>query len=1377
MSYNKQQWKDEIPDLAKPIKDSSGKQKTDPQTGRPLYELVQEGTRLTSQRLNYIEEGIEAAHEQANLNTTDIDAHKKDTVKHITAAERAEWKAKETPAGAQTKADSALSAAKTYADTALLAKADKSSTYSKTETDQRIQAVVGAAPDVLDTLKEIGDALNNDPNFAATVTNQLSGKVDKVSGKQLSTEDYSSAEKAKLAGLTPGAGAAGSATDTTIGNRTADPNTTSAYSLTGTITQWFSWIAKYFKAITGKANPFDTPDITLAATKMHVDDTTRHITAAERTAWNAMPGTADGKYTPKTDRNVANGVTALDANRLAVSDGNVLSSRISERVLGFSFSNSVANQRIDLFTTGALSGYIEVTVTASWNAVNAAGKMTKRFNVVAAAATTLNYQSTQYPEVTGLINQHISISDISWDATNSRWKISIEARHAPGAAIAFAVSVKHASPTAPPTWNLSAVYSGAAPTALPVAVQTIPDDTVLQSGQEFQKYAFTQSNGFANHMASGSLDDQTNPGDFYVGGAVTGKHASFTSGLVEVRRIVGGAAGVYQRATDFTTLRTFIRYLNASGTWLSWLEYEHSGKRNITGGYAGLDATAKIFDAQIPANISRLATALPSAANLNAVIDEGVYYCGANATAATILNMPPSIVGLAFGLRVTRTAGTAVNQQIICYSVGGTTAPKMYSRNYNSSGDTWSPWQEIETTASKGVANGYAGLDSNGFVSANNLPYGGVVNLLGDSGRFMGIDGDPRSLQITTSFANNSFLSPWNGTTVFSGGKFIHDNTTNGGTAGALTEDVTSLLTAMSLGGSRYGTEFYIASYTMGSGTANAGNVAGTYLMTVNSNFPATGVGKAYTVSFWVRVKTGTTISIPRDGRLSKNGVSTSANYISLTPADGWVHIEKTVHASNGYYNAAPGIAATAGSVVQIAMPVVVAGAIGVGVHTSPVMGSSLGFVPLSATSYTAADILLKLLTVDGVGSGLDADLHAGKNMGEIANGTLTYAGLTKGTAPALTASIAGGVITSLIAGDRISFKAHAATTGPVTLNVNGLGAKSIKKPNGNNPPLALGGVYTVVYDGTAFILQGEGGEYGTAEAAQVLSGYTVGRENGVVNGTIPNRTRAGDSLTYTTALSAKGDGFGSLVLEPQTGYYASGLNSGGFGTLLSVDPNYVPASILSTKTVFGVQGSVPVIAGVDVASGVGRWGNGDLAIYPLEGYRKGGMGAGEIKVTTAQLRSVEGNLAPNNIRNGVNVFGVTGTLVPGPTRRTVSTSGNVGAYANGGTILTIEPCPNGFAFVGTGTGLRMVGTSQIQLFDSEGNYFTFINNVVDNRTDVLSSFIIDPAANLLTWCVNGVINSQPISGNHLNVNSQLTLTIKGGSMGNTYNLQGTMLY
>ncbi|WP_337032504.1 tail fiber protein [Paenibacillus illinoisensis] len=61
--YNKQTWLDEIPDMTRPIMDpSTGKQKVDPQTGRPLYELVQAGTRITSNRLNTIEDGIESAH-------------------------------------------------------------------------------------------------------------------------------------------------------------------------------------------------------------------------------------------------------------------------------------------------------------------------------------------------------------------------------------------------------------------------------------------------------------------------------------------------------------------------------------------------------------------------------------------------------------------------------------------------------------------------------------------------------------------------------------------------------------------------------------------------------------------------------------------------------------------------------------------------------------------------------------------------------------------------------------------------------------------------------------------------------------------------------------------------------------------------------------------------------------------------------------------------------------------------------------------------------------------------------------------------------------------------------------------------------------------
>ena len=42
----------------------------------------------------------------------------------------------------------------------------------------KIEEIIGAAPEALDTLKEIADALNNDPDFATTITNELSNKVD-----------------------------------------------------------------------------------------------------------------------------------------------------------------------------------------------------------------------------------------------------------------------------------------------------------------------------------------------------------------------------------------------------------------------------------------------------------------------------------------------------------------------------------------------------------------------------------------------------------------------------------------------------------------------------------------------------------------------------------------------------------------------------------------------------------------------------------------------------------------------------------------------------------------------------------------------------------------------------------------------------------------------------------------------------------------------------------------------------------------------------------------------------------------------------------------------------------------------------------------------
>ncbi len=78
---------------------------------------------------------------------------------------------------------------------------DVSGFATSSDVADAVADLVNSAPETLDTLKELADALGDDPNFATTMTTALGNKVDKVSGKGLSTEDYTTAEKSKLAGL------------------------------------------------------------------------------------------------------------------------------------------------------------------------------------------------------------------------------------------------------------------------------------------------------------------------------------------------------------------------------------------------------------------------------------------------------------------------------------------------------------------------------------------------------------------------------------------------------------------------------------------------------------------------------------------------------------------------------------------------------------------------------------------------------------------------------------------------------------------------------------------------------------------------------------------------------------------------------------------------------------------------------------------------------------------------------------------------------------------------------------------------------------------------------------------------------------------------
>ena len=68
---------------------------------------------------------------------------------------------------------------KTEADDLLSAKADKTTTYTKGDVDQNISNLIASAPDALNTLNELAQALANDPSYVATVINQLTQKADK----------------------------------------------------------------------------------------------------------------------------------------------------------------------------------------------------------------------------------------------------------------------------------------------------------------------------------------------------------------------------------------------------------------------------------------------------------------------------------------------------------------------------------------------------------------------------------------------------------------------------------------------------------------------------------------------------------------------------------------------------------------------------------------------------------------------------------------------------------------------------------------------------------------------------------------------------------------------------------------------------------------------------------------------------------------------------------------------------------------------------------------------------------------------------------------------------------------------------------------------
>ena len=144
----------------------------------------------------------------------------------------------------QTSLDKADTALQSHQD--ISGKADKSDTYTKSQTDEAIAGAISAvkdsAPEAFDTLKEIADWIQDDQSGAAAMAAAIANKVDKVPGKGLSTNDYDATEKGKVASalqpadIDPTLSVEGAAADA---KATGDAVTlTPVYSQTPTFSEW-----------------------------------------------------------------------------------------------------------------------------------------------------------------------------------------------------------------------------------------------------------------------------------------------------------------------------------------------------------------------------------------------------------------------------------------------------------------------------------------------------------------------------------------------------------------------------------------------------------------------------------------------------------------------------------------------------------------------------------------------------------------------------------------------------------------------------------------------------------------------------------------------------------------------------------------------------------------------------------------------------------------------------------------------------------------------------------------------------------------------------------------------------------------------------------
>ncbi len=166
-------------------------------------------------------------------------------------------------------------------------------------------------------------------------------------------------------------------------------------------------------------------------------------------------------------KNGAGSSTALnvDTTTSNVSIGNalVVGGVSAERTFTKSFTNGVANQKFDLYFAPQFAGEIEVTLTSNYINQDAGGAVQKTFYLGLNAGGTIWHNDSRYSDASGATSANFAISDVTWDATNSRYRIQIVHRVSTGNDVFIDVKAINGYPGSitaiSENMNTSAVYT------------------------------------------------------------------------------------------------------------------------------------------------------------------------------------------------------------------------------------------------------------------------------------------------------------------------------------------------------------------------------------------------------------------------------------------------------------------------------------------------------------------------------------------------------------------------------------------------------------------------------------------------------------------------------------------------------------------------------------------------------------------------------------------------------------------------------------------------------------------------------------------------------------------------------------------------------